>query len=509
MIMDAIRIKNLRSLKDTELKEIKPITILVGKNGSGKSTFLRTFQLFKQSTERRTKGPILWWSEEGVDFGSYKEAVYQRNAQENIDFGFAIQIEKLREKPKFADGRLTVDISIGYDKADDSNFINQVELSFYTHILSIKIDSNNKVVSLNLNNNSYHEYIKGVVVMQRRNLLPRFISRDNDNEMYASEASIKIKNKIMDKIRHLAHGNTGNDRMSAIIDDITIGDDDLMLNSMREVRYGTDTWYNNAEHWNKNSYYFKEAKDLIVLVKMLEILPALNDYLCQCFGNVKYVYPIRAIAERYYRTRDLSVDEIDPMGRNMHMFLKNLTKKQKSELNKWLSDNFYFELSEKLEGGHITFQITESSSNISYNIADMGFGFSQILPVIINLWYQIAYRLILLRRRRFPLFLVIEQPELHLHPSFQAMLADVFVKSISLANSVGIDLRIIFETHSDTIVNRIGHNIFKQSINCNDVSVLVFEKNITNKQTDVNLSYYDDNGYLVNWPVGFFDMEDI
>ena len=46
--MQSIEIKNLRSLKDTGRVELKPITLLVGANSSGKSTFLRTFPLLKQ-----------------------------------------------------------------------------------------------------------------------------------------------------------------------------------------------------------------------------------------------------------------------------------------------------------------------------------------------------------------------------------------------------------------------------------------------------------------------------
>ena len=72
--MKSIRIKNLRSLKDTRDVELKPITMLVGANSSGKSTFLRTFPLFKQGLGVNKQGPILWYGND-VDFGSYDEAL--------------------------------------------------------------------------------------------------------------------------------------------------------------------------------------------------------------------------------------------------------------------------------------------------------------------------------------------------------------------------------------------------------------------------------------------------
>lgn len=62
--MNAICIENLRCLTDAGLLEIKPITLLVGTNSSGKSTLLRTFPLLRQSIKASIEGrscePI-WW----------------------------------------------------------------------------------------------------------------------------------------------------------------------------------------------------------------------------------------------------------------------------------------------------------------------------------------------------------------------------------------------------------------------------------------------------------------
>ena len=49
--MQSVGIKNLRILEDTGFIDIKPITLLLGANSSGKSTFLRFFPLIKQSVE--------------------------------------------------------------------------------------------------------------------------------------------------------------------------------------------------------------------------------------------------------------------------------------------------------------------------------------------------------------------------------------------------------------------------------------------------------------------------
>ena len=88
--MRFIGIKNLRSLKNVEPIEIKPITILVGKNSSGKSTFLRTFPLLKQTIEAKTAEPILWYGKY-VDFGDYDQSK-THNEKEDIELTFGLEI---------------------------------------------------------------------------------------------------------------------------------------------------------------------------------------------------------------------------------------------------------------------------------------------------------------------------------------------------------------------------------------------------------------------------------
>ena len=65
--MDAVRLRNFRGLADSGMIILKPITLLVGANISGKSSFLRMFPLFKQSVSAKTSGPLLWYGNE-VDF---------------------------------------------------------------------------------------------------------------------------------------------------------------------------------------------------------------------------------------------------------------------------------------------------------------------------------------------------------------------------------------------------------------------------------------------------------
>jgi AAA15 family ATPase/GTPase len=98
--MNSIRVKNLRCLADTGYIPIKPLTILLGANSTGKSTFLRVFPLLKQSIETPTNTPILWYGEKGyVDFGTIKNAL--RDSAETISFGFKMLLPASKDSGRY------------------------------------------------------------------------------------------------------------------------------------------------------------------------------------------------------------------------------------------------------------------------------------------------------------------------------------------------------------------------------------------------------------------------
>src|SRR5262249_45614965 len=89
--LEAFGVKNLRCLTDTGLVPIRPITVLVGRNSSGKSTFLRAFPLLRQSVETARNSPILWYHERYVDFGSLKDAASNWLSEPSVTFEFRLR----------------------------------------------------------------------------------------------------------------------------------------------------------------------------------------------------------------------------------------------------------------------------------------------------------------------------------------------------------------------------------------------------------------------------------
>lgn len=107
--MKTIELRNFRSLIDTGVITLNRLTVLVGQNSLGKSSFLRSFPLLKQSLLADRQKPLIWYSPNLVDFGSYKEVLYKNgkdldisktkdNIGESIEFVFGIDIPKNFER---------------------------------------------------------------------------------------------------------------------------------------------------------------------------------------------------------------------------------------------------------------------------------------------------------------------------------------------------------------------------------------------------------------------------
>jgi ABC-type cobalamin/Fe3+-siderophores transport system ATPase subunit len=93
-MITAVRIQNLRSLRDTGYIPIKPLTILLGANSTGKSTFLRSFLLFAQSVNKRLRGPISWFDDSLVDFGDFYTAINAEARENKEPMRFSFKIAK-------------------------------------------------------------------------------------------------------------------------------------------------------------------------------------------------------------------------------------------------------------------------------------------------------------------------------------------------------------------------------------------------------------------------------
>ena len=225
---------------------------------------------------------------------------------------------------------------------------------------------------------------------------------------------------------------------------------------------------------------------------------------------------MRAEAGRYYRIQGLQVQSVDPTGHNLLEFIASLTPKEKNSYDEFVKNILGITVDVPSESGMKSIRI--KGQNGDFSIADVGFGFSQILPVITKLWHT-SYIINLhnsnnnyysrLRFRELDKSIILmEQPELHLHPAMQAKVADALIKTVDATRESKTPSTLIIETHSQAIINRIGRRIREGKISPNDVNVLLFQKDEKLQNTMIEQIKFSNEGQLRNWPYGFFDPED-
>ena len=258
---------------------------------------------------------------------------------------------------------------------------------------------------------------------------------------------------------------------------------------------------------DKRDLYTK-FHSVLSLTALPSILSRIRAHLRAVITETLYIGPARARSERYYRYQDLAVSEIDPDGKNFPMFLNSLASYQINNLSRWIQDLFGYGLSveRQIGGGHMSINLV--ARGVTSNIVDTGYGISQILPVLGQIWW--ARNRPARDRDETPLsLLAIEQPELHLHPAHQALLADALVGEIvgtpNTSVTSGNRINFLIETHSETLLNRLGELVAQRKIKHDDIQIVIFEAlDDESRQTDVRTSSFSESGELINWPYGFF-----
>ena len=143
--------------------------------------------------------------------------------------------------------------------------------------------------------------------------------------------------------------------------------------------------------------------------------------------------------------------------------------------------------------------VVDSSGN-KIDIVNVGIGVSQVLPVI--LICSIAE----LQRHRFsekdPNIILLEQPELHLHPKAQAKLAD-FILANSLIDSI------VLETHSEYTLNRLRYRHAQLSSLLNNHININYVKKDKNSNPVFEKILINEEGGLNAYPEDFFDQSQL
>lgn len=223
--------------------------------------------------------------------------------------------------------------------------------------------------------------------------------------------------------------------------------------------------------------------------------------------SVYYLGPLREYPKRDYYWGGSSPQDVGPRGeRTVEAMLaaerqdekrQLARKKRKRPFNEiighWLKElglAAEFDLREiGKQSNRYRTAVKTAGSSVDASLGDVGFGVSQVLPALVLLYYVPKGATVLM-----------EQPELHLHPKVQSGLADVML-SVAAARNV----QIVVESHSEHLMRRLQRRVAEGRASSEDVRLyFVSSDRGTAVLSDLTLNEF---GEIENWPRHFFGDE--
>ncbi|WP_080401601.1 AAA family ATPase [Burkholderia ubonensis] len=223
----------------------------------------------------------------------------------------------------------------------------------------------------------------------------------------------------------------------------------------------------------------------------------------QALPTPSYLGPFRAEPSPSMRTPNQNIRELGPRGERALDILADDRLRRGGELSRKVSEWFGTAMGQQIEvditGDQPQVRVADEASGLQVSLADTGAGFSQSIPVVVQ---HFAYRA---GRIKSPV-LIVEQPELHLHPAAHGALADLVVQS-----ATGTDwtpATCLVETHSEQFIMRVRRRIAE---GVPPEQVKLWSLNHHDEQGDetppqpLRVISFDSRGNPDAWPIGVFE----
>ena len=442
-MLKQLRIQNFKIWKDTGRIRTAPITLFFGANSSGKSSIGQFLMMLKQTAESPDRKAVFYpgGRSSAVQLGSYQEMVFHRDPINKIAFDYRWS---LQDNLRFKDP-----ISGQSFGGDELAFNAQVGLG------------DKDQYSLVVNALGYQLF-----------------------EKHAPTVRVSMERKSGPKAEY----------------DVNAGNYFLKRKQGR-------VWYPGSP---VRFYGFPD--EVVAYHQNADFVQLLNLSHERLFRSMCYLGPLRTKAERLYSWTGIVPESVGYAGENTVAALLaardrqiSLSRKRRSakpfeeiiaaELQKMgLIESFKVNpISEQRQEYEV--KVRTKGSKDWVDLPDVGFGISQVLPVLVQCFYAPPGAIVLM-----------EQPEIHLHPSAQAALADVMIDVIhSRENGRDRNIQLIVETHSEHFLRRLQRRIAEESVSQD--SVAAYFADIAQTPAVLTPLQVDLFGNIQNWPENFFGDE--
>ncbi|MGC2486686.1 MAG: DUF3696 domain-containing protein [Acidimicrobiales bacterium] len=436
--------ENFKSWRSLGPIDLAPVTALFGTNSSGKTSILQILLLVKQTAESADRSQVLNLGDErtAIDLGSFNDLVFDHIGNAEIDFGFSWELDdQLKPKEPLLESEFLADsktLTFWAEVAQGTGKTLEVRRLSYTNSgnSAVEISRSSQATSRKTSEYDMTAHVAG------QNYLKRVVGRS-----WPLPPPIKC--------------------------------------------YGFP---------EEAIAYFQNAG----FVKDLEL-----ELDRQFTGRVFYLGPLRSDPEREYRWKGTHPQDVGVTGEKAVEVLLASRDEPKSNFRtrgktgkksklislevhvaQWLQElelvsNFDVrQLSLDSDIYRVSVRRTPHSPEVF--LTDVGFGVSQVLPV-----------LVLLASAPEGATVLLEQPEIHLHPSVQSGLADIIIET-----AIHRRVQVIVESHSEHLLRRLQLRTAEETIRPGDIS-LYFCDASTGEST-IEALQLNLFGEISNWPTDFF-----
>ena len=425
-----LELRNFRAF-ERERVELAPITIFVGPNNAGKSSILSALRLMAQTLQNVDPSiPLVL-----ADFGTYKDLVFGNRVSRSI----GIRLEFLDPSERSSGRTFSFDVSFGY-RAMRREVILQ-SFSAYD-------DQKDPIVR------TTYSKASGRQVIQQVRGFP---------------SDLPVKKAV--RFNHF-------------------------LPRFGLWRYSLGQWIERVRRKSPNVAERLSEVDPSAITRTTTALDRAFISLSRLLADMQYLGPFRPAPSRFYSFSGEHPSRLDIAGNGAtdilraDYFRRGSRKRELSgAVERWLRKaEIAKELRlEAVSDRHYDVKLRHPVTGELENLADVGFGASQILPVV-TAGYNLPSR---------SLFL-IEQPEIHLHPRAQSELGDFFVDLYEGG------IQSIIETHSEHLILRLQKHVASGLVDPADVAVNYVDAMPDGKKV-TRMSLNENGIFTKAWPRGFFE----
>jgi predicted ATPase len=535
VMLKSLQIENFKAFGARAIVPLAPITLIYGENSAGKSSILHSLQLLCQTLASRQKeSALVPRSQNGdQDFGSFKNMVFDHNT--NLAISFRIETEKRTKHIDPFSNETTIHtqqskMEFSFARKTSENEISLDEISIFDTNCDEPLASFSRDPTKVATFERYFFDPEPQIRYCHKAPFPLRLSyADMNSPFWERQYPIFLKfqkafqKSIDDVSDEIEEASIHYNQLGTRYDDGWDDPEDLekeiqWLNDLFSQEMSPEFFRNFVLDYNSHYYlslfsFLPEQYNLFcnrdivqyTIDKAINSLPYPNfPDLCReavesglqiakHLLNIFTLGPFRNPPSRWYAFSGTNPVDVGANGQSLpDLLFRN--DKVRLAANKWLGRlDMGYEIKIRRLGGRdsdlyeLKLRDTRRRKSVEVGMADVGFGVSQVLPLIAQSVAGTGKTI------------TVEQPEVHIHPRLQADLADLLIET-SLPPR---DNQFLIETHSEHLALRLLRRVREKAIPPDHISILYVSRGPTGSKVH-RLRIDEEGRFLDDFPGGFF-----